>query len=108
MEIKIYKQKDGKSPFESWFKKLHKQAAAKVVTALSRLESGNTSAIKWKGSIGWVRIFWGKGLRIYLHQDGEQLLVLFCGGDKTRQNEDIQKAKELLKEYEAEKKGEEQ
>lgn len=40
MEVKIYKQKNGKSPFKSWFKSLHRQAAAKVTIALSRLEAG--------------------------------------------------------------------
>ncbi len=47
----------------------------------------------------------GEGLRIYLHRDGEQLIILFCGGDKASQENDIKRAKELLKEYQVEKGG---
>ena len=45
------------------------------------------------------RIDWGAGFRIYLHQDGDDLVVLLGGGTKKRQQMDIAKARELLKEY---------
>ena len=46
MRIVEYVTEEGKSPFESWFLKLNARAAAKVTTALARLENGNTSNVK--------------------------------------------------------------
>ena len=46
-------------------------------------------------------IDWGPGYRIYLLQDGEDLVVLLGGGTKKRQQRDIARANELRKEYES-------
>jgi putative addiction module killer protein len=75
------------------------QAAAKVTVAIARLESGNTSNIKWFDGIGEYRINWGAGYRIYLARFGKQLIVLFGGGTKKKQQADIERAKELYQEY---------
>jgi hypothetical protein len=45
----------------------------------------------------------GTGYRVYLARDGENLIVLFGGGTKQRQQRDINRAKELLAEYKARK-----
>ena len=71
------------------------QAAAKVTVAKSRLELGNISNVKWFDGIGEYKIDWGPGYRIYLAQDGKQLIVLFGGGTKKNQQSDINRAKEL-------------
>ena len=82
-----------------WFDGLKAQAAAKVSVALARLELGNTSNIKWLSGLGEYRIDWGPGYRIYLVQDGDDLIVLLGGGTKARQQRDIEIARQLLKEY---------
>jgi putative addiction module killer protein len=79
------------------------EAAAKVATARARLESGNTSLVKWLGSFGEYRIDWGPGYRVYLGKDGDRLLVLLGGGTKKRQQLDIARAKTLWAEYKARK-----
>ena len=53
--------------------------------------------------IGEYRIDWGPGYRVYLVQDGKNLIVLFGGGTKKRQQKDINKAIELSKEYKSRK-----
>lgn len=63
------------------------------------MSMGNTSNIKWFEGIGEYRIDWGPGYRIYLARDGEQLIVLFGGGTKKRQQADIDNAKALRDEY---------
>jgi putative addiction module killer protein len=68
-----------------------------------RLETGNTSRVKWIGGIGEYRIDWGPGYRIYLAQDGDALVVLLGGGTKQRQQTDIERAKMLWAEYKARK-----
>jgi len=104
MKIKEYIQADGSNPYKKWFDSLDAQAAAKVAVAKARLELGNTSNIKWFDGIGEYRINWGPGYRIYLVQDGKDLIVLLGGGTKKRQQKDIEKAIELLCEYQSRKK----
>jgi len=98
-----YVRADGSNSFRAWFDRLHGQAAAKVATALSRIELGNVSRIKWIGTIGEYRIDWGPGYRIYLGKDGERLIVLLGGGTKQRQQDDIARASALWAEYKARK-----
>ena len=45
-----------------------------------------------------MRIFVGKGYRIYFCIKGSELLVLLCGGDKSSQQKDIEQAKSIAKE----------
>jgi len=68
------------------------------------MELGNTSSIKWFDGMGEYVIDWGPGYRIYLAKDGDTLIVLFGGGTKRGQQQDIDKAKVLLTEYRARKK----
>jgi len=49
MDLAEYLDPNGRSPFESWFKRISAQAAAKVTTALVRLEEGNISNTKSVG-----------------------------------------------------------
>ena len=106
MKIRVeeYLREDESSPYRKWFDDLETNAAAKVATALVRLEMGNTSNVKWFDGIGEVRIDWGPGYRIYLAKDGETLVILFGGGTKKSQKRDIEKAKALHAEYKQRKK----
>lgn len=96
-----YVKQDGTNPFQQWLNKLDRTVIAKVQVARARLESGNTSNIKWFSGIGEYRINWGPGYRLYLAQDGDELIVLFGGGTKKTQKSDIQKAIKLRQEYKA-------
>lgn len=104
IRLQEYLKEDGSSPYQEWFDSLDAQAAAKVTVAKSRLELGNTSNVKWFDGIGEYKIDWGHGYRIYLAQDGKQLIVLFGGGTKKNQQSDINRAKEFYQEYKRRKK----
>lgn len=103
MKVRAYVTEDGTCPFEEWRRKLDVSARKKIEAAQIRLELGNTSNIKWFSGIGEYRINWGPGYRIYLAQDGDQLVVLFGGGTKKSQRNDIKTAKDLHKEYKRQK-----
>lgn len=104
MIVQEHIREDGSSPFRSWFDDLDSQASAKVATAIVRLELGNLSNVKWiGGGLGEHRIDWGPGYRLYLAQDGDELIILFVGGTKKRQQSDIERAGVLLSEYKARK-----
>ena len=106
VKIKEYVRTDGSVPFSKWFNRLDAQAAAKVAVALARLEQGNFSNIKWFKGLGEYRINWGPGYRVYLTQEGSELIILFGGGTKKNQQKDIEEALALLQEYKARRKGE--
>ena len=104
MIVEEYVCEDGTCPFRSWFDGLDVQAAAKVATAIVRMELGNLSNVKWiGGGLGEYRIDWGPGYRLYLTRDGDQLVILFVGGTKKRQQADIRQATALLEEYKSRK-----
>ncbi len=68
------------------------------------MELGNLSNVKWiGGGLGEYRIDWGPGYRLYVTQDGDQLIILFVGGTKKRQQADIRRASALLDEYKGRK-----
>ena len=104
MKVEEYIKADGSSPYQEWFDSLDAIAAAKVSVVKTRMELGNTSNIKWFDGIGEYRIDWGAGYRIYLAQDGTQLIVLYGGGTKKSQQRDIERAKALHQEYQDRKK----
>ncbi|MDD1968833.1 type II toxin-antitoxin system RelE/ParE family toxin [Pseudomonas putida] len=105
--VQEYLSKDQKSPFRDWFSTLPPAAALKIATALTRIESGNTSNIKWFDGLGEFRINWGPGYRIYLIQEGKRLIILFGGGTKSGQTTDIKRARLLIADYKAEKRRQE-
>ena len=50
------------------------------------------------------QINWAAGYRIYLAKEGKELIVLFGGGTKKKQQADIDRAKKLYQEYKQRKK----
>jgi putative addiction module killer protein len=105
LHIVEYIRQDGRSPFEDWFTCLETQAAARVATAILRLEAGNLSNIKWFSGIGELKINWGPGYRVYLLKDGELLIVLLGGGSKRNQQRDIERSMIVAAEYKSRKRG---
>lgn len=94
-KIREYVTQDGRSPFGRWFNRLAHPAALKVRVALSRLEVGNTSALKSVGQgVHEIRIDSGPGYRVYLGMDGDDLVILLGGSTKTRQSDAIADAHE--------------
>lgn len=99
-----YLERDGSSPFGKWFTRLNAKAAAKVVTALYRLEQGNMSNVKSVGKgVFEYRIDFGPGYRVYFGQQGNALVILLDGGTKKRQGKDIGNAQKLWAEYKSRK-----
>jgi len=92
-------REDGISPYAEWFDKLDATAAAKVTTAVVRVEQGNLSNVKWFRGIGECRIDWGPGYRVYLARDGFKIIVLLGGGTKKGQQKDIDRAVALWENY---------
>jgi len=46
-----------------------------------------------------LRIHFGPGFRVYFGRSGERIVVLLCGGDKSTQQKDIERAKEYWSDW---------
>jgi len=58
-----------------------------------RIESGNFGDHKYlKEGVWELRIDVGPGYRVYYAAEARQIILLLCGGDKSRQNADIDRA----------------
>lgn len=106
MAIKIeeYITSEQKNYYAEWFNDLSVEFAAKVAVARARMMAGSFGNVKpLDGTLKEYRIDWGPGIRIYLIQDGDILIVLLGGGTKNGQSADIRQAKKLRDEYDARK-----
>ena len=96
IEIREFIDREGRSPYAKWFHKLNARTAAKVATALVRMEQGNLSNAKGVGAgIFEYRIDFGPGYRVYFGKDGDALIILVGGGTKKRQQKDIETAQAI-------------
>ncbi len=101
----IYQTASGKEPFRQWIKSLKdKLTRARIQRRIEKMEDGHYGDYKSVGEgVYELRYFFGAGYRVYFAEDGETLILLLCGGDKSNQNKDIAKAQEYWKDYQATK-----
>lgn len=99
-QVKEYITARGRSPFRRWFDKLTEDQSDRVNTALSRFTKGSLRDTKHVGNgVYEFRIHTGPGYRIYFGRDGEELIILLIGGDKSSQRRDVDKAKRFWSDY---------
>lgn len=75
--------------------------AAKIAIGrrIERLRSGNLGDSKSVGGgVFELRIDTGQGYRIYFKNEGERIVVLLAGGNKSTQSADIKMAHKMAKE----------
>jgi putative addiction module killer protein len=85
--------------FAQWLDRLRDRAAvARINLRIRRLSLGNPGDVRSVGAVSELRIDYGPGYRIYFIHRSPETVVLLCGGDKSTQDRDIGRAKELAKE----------
>lgn len=91
--------------FDTWIERLKdKVGRRRILSRIDRLRAGNPGDVKPVGQgISELRLTFGPGYRMYYLQDGDTLIVLLVGGDKSTQQKDIEKAHELADAYWADK-----
>jgi putative addiction module killer protein len=99
--IEYYITQEGKIPFNQWYESLKdKRAREEVARRLNRAIQGNFGDHKILAEdLYEMRITYGPAYRIYYTEKDKRIIVLLCGGDKSTQTEDVEKAKQYLKDY---------
>jgi putative addiction module killer protein len=83
--------------FDQWLSDLTNRAArTRIVARIDRLSWGNPGDVKAVGEgVSEMRIDTGPGYRVYYKQTGRTIILILCGGDKSSQDKDIKKAKQI-------------
>ena len=103
-EIRVYQTPSGREPFNEWLDSIRDiETQARIRARLERLEDGNLGDCQSVGEgVFELRIHFGAGYRIYCGQVGNIIILLLCGGDKSSQRRDIERAKTYWLEYKRE------
>lgn len=90
--------------FDRWLRSLRdRRAAGRVMARIDRLVAGNPGDVKpVGGGISELRIDHGPGYRVYYRQDGQRLILLLCGGAKSTQQRDIERAHQIARKWDEE------
>ena len=86
--------------FDKWLRKLKDlRAKAKILFRIQRLErDGHFGDSKSLGNgVRELKINYAKGYRIYFNEKDGKIILLLIGGNKSTQQKDIEKAKEILR-----------
>ncbi len=86
------------SEFDKWIRKLKDlRAKTKILFRIQKLETdGHFGDCKPVGDgISEMRINYAKGYRVYFKDKDNKIVVLLIGGDKSTQQKDVKKAKEI-------------
>ena len=83
--------------FQDWLVALVDERAQALITArIGRLAAGNPGNVRSVGDgVSEMKIDFGPGYRVYFTRTGRTVLLLLCGGDKSTQAKDIQRAKRI-------------
>ena len=97
----VHYERDGKDIFQEWFDGLRDlQARTAVGRRIKRIEAGNFGVQRpCGGNVRELVINMGPGYRVYYSVVEDVVVLLLCGGDKSTQKKDINRAIEYLKEF---------
>lgn len=103
-QIVKYITENGRCPFDEWLTALKdKRTQAIVMNRLLRVVQGNFGLCRGLGgNLQEMKIDFGPGFRVYFAEDGDTIVVLLCGGDKSTQAKDIDRAKSYWEDYQRE------
>jgi len=100
-EIKKLELQNKLVPFDEWFDSLRDRKKQVAVDArLTRVRAGDFGDCKSVGGgVFELRIALGPGLRVYYGLQGQQVVILLGGGDKSTQARDIRRAQPLWQQF---------
>jgi len=104
LSIIPFVEENGTEPFTDWILDLDSISRKRILTRLTRIQTGNFGDCKRiDDAIYELRFFFGNGYRVYFGKDDENIVLLLCGGIKDTQNKDITNAKRYWRQYNEQK-----
>jgi putative addiction module killer protein len=99
--IRLYRTKDGKTPFRAWITSLRDiTGRAHINAKITDLRLGHTGNCKSVGEgVTELKVDFGPGYRVYFGRRGRELVILLCGSDKDDQDTAIKQAKKYWADY---------
>ena len=97
-EIIYYQTNDNKVPYLEWYNSLDKSLRLIVDKRLSKVERGLYGKIR-RLSEELYELKFDNGLRIYYTEIDNTIVLLFTGGNKSKQSKDIETATKYLNDY---------
>ena len=100
-EIEYYYTPNGQRPFIEWLESIQDiRTQDRIQARVDRLKFGNFGDYRSVGDgVYELRLNFGPGYRIYFGQVGSTIVLLLCGGDKSSQARDIERAKTYWLQY---------
>ena len=100
-ELQFYQTSNGREPFTEWFESIQNQETRdRIQKRLDRLALGNFGDCRTVGGgVFELRIHFGAGYRVYFGELDNTIVLLLCGGDKSSQTRDIERARNYWLEY---------
>ena len=86
--------------FLRWLNRLRdRRAQANILVRLDRVQEGNFGDHRSVGrGVSELRVNIGQGYRIYYTIRQQRVVILLCGGDKSSQQSDINRAQQMASE----------
>jgi len=105
-KLEYYVTDDGKVPVKEWLDGLKDVSArAKIRIRLDRARLGNLGDSRSVGvGVYELKVDYGPGYRVYFAHEGERIILLLMGGDKSTQAKDIARAKVFREDWKRRKK----
>ncbi len=101
IEIRYYEDPEGSRPILNWIEGLKvKKTRAVIKSRMARLATGNFGDCKaLRGGIQELKIHFGPGYRLYLSRQGDVLVLMLSGSDKSDQDKEIDQAIKYLEDW---------
>lgn len=91
---------NGRDHFARWLDGLDRATAARVTQRIVRVRRGNMGDCKpCRDGVYELRCNFGPGYRVYYAIEHNRIVILLSGGDKSRQEQDISLAVEMLRSW---------
>jgi len=85
--------------YRKWYAKINDKRLKNIIrNRLSQIKKGLFGEIRPERGVSEIVIDYGPGYRIYFIKSGQTVVILLCGGDKSKQSSYIIKANEMAEE----------
>jgi putative addiction module killer protein len=98
--LRYYTARNGKDYYNEWLSGLDDRTRARVLRQVEKLERGIGYQKPLDNKLWELVIEEGPGYRVYFTKDGDKIIVVLAGSDKSGQKRTIALARRLIREIE--------